>query len=50
MPFQTDGTVIKNRRVKSLYFILGVYCPPIANHIKTGQFMMLKVSDDSSPL
>ena len=50
MPFQTSGTVIKNRRIKSLYFILGVYCPPIANHIKPGQFMMLKVSDDSSPL
>jgi len=50
MPFQTTGTVIKNRRIKSLYFILGVYCPPIANHIKPGQFMMLKVSDDSSPL
>jgi dihydroorotate dehydrogenase electron transfer subunit len=50
MPFQTDGTVIKNRRVKSLYFILEIDCPPIANTIKPGQFIMLKVSDDSSPL
>jgi dihydroorotate dehydrogenase electron transfer subunit len=50
MHFQTDGTVIKNRRVKSLYFILEIYCPPIANHIQPGQFIMLKVSNDSSPL
>ncbi len=50
MPLQTNGTVIKNRRIKSLYFILGIYCPPIANQIKPGQFVMLKVSDDCSPL
>ena len=50
MPFQTDGTVIKNTRVQSLYFILEIDCPPIANHIKPGQFIMLKVSDDRSPL
>jgi dihydroorotate dehydrogenase electron transfer subunit len=25
-------------------------CPPIANHIKPGQFMMVKVSKDNSPL
>jgi dihydroorotate dehydrogenase electron transfer subunit len=50
MAFQTDGTVIKNRRIKSLYFLLGIYCPSIANQIKPGQFIMLKVSDDRSPL
>jgi dihydroorotate dehydrogenase electron transfer subunit len=50
MPSQTDGTVIANKRVKSAYFILGIHCPPIANHIKPGQFIMLKVSGDSSPL
>jgi len=50
MPFQTDGTVFENRRVKSLYYLLGMDCPPIANHIKPGQFLMLKVSDDRSPL
>lgn len=50
MPLQINGTVIKNKRVKSLYFILGIHCPPIANHIKPGQFIMLKVSEDSSPL
>jgi len=50
MALQTDGTVIKNRRIKSLYFLLGIYCPSIANQIKPGQFIMLKVSDDRSPL
>ena len=49
-PLQTDGLVVKNGRIKSLYFILGIYCPPIANQIKPGQFVMLKVSDDRSPL
>jgi dihydroorotate dehydrogenase electron transfer subunit len=50
MPLQTDGMVIRNRRIRSLYFMLGIYCPPIANQIKPGQFVMLKVSDDTSPL
>jgi dihydroorotate dehydrogenase electron transfer subunit len=49
MPFQTDGMVIKNERIQSLYFLLGIYCPPIANQIKPGQFVMLKVSDDRAP-
>jgi dihydroorotate dehydrogenase electron transfer subunit len=30
--------------------MLGIYCPPIANQIKPGQFVMLKVSDNASPL
>jgi dihydroorotate dehydrogenase electron transfer subunit len=50
MPFQTEGTVIKNEKIQSLYFLLGIYCPPIANQIKPGQFVMLKVSDDRAPL
>ena len=50
MPLQTDGTVTENRRIKPLYFALGIYCPPIADQIKPGQFVMLKVSDDNSPL
>jgi len=50
MPFQTDGMVIRNERIQSLYFLLGIYCPPIANQIKPGQFVMLKASDDRSPL
>jgi dihydroorotate dehydrogenase electron transfer subunit len=50
MPLQTDGMVVSNKRVQSSYYLLGIYCPFIANQIKPGQFMMLKVSDDRSPL
>ncbi len=50
MPFQTEGIVVRNGRIKSLYFILWIYCPPIANQIKPGQFVMFKVSDDRTPL
>ena len=50
MPLQTDGIVVKNGGIRSIYFLLGIYCPAIANQIKPGQFVMLKVSDDNSPL
>ncbi len=50
MPLQTEGTVVKNRRIKSLYFILSIFSPAIANQIKPGQFVMLKVSEDRAPL
>ncbi len=50
MPLQTDGMVVRNGRIRSPYFMLGIYCPPIANQIKPGQFVMLKVSDNTSPL
>jgi len=50
MPLQTDGVVVRNRRLRSCYFMLGIYCPPIADRIKAGQFVMLKVSDRPSPL
>ena len=50
MPLQIDGRVVTNGRIQSVYFLLGIYCPSIANQIKPGQFIMLKVSDDRSPL
>jgi len=50
MALQTEGMVVKNGRIKSLYFILWIYCPAIANQIKPGQFVMLKVSEDRAPL
>jgi dihydroorotate dehydrogenase electron transfer subunit len=50
MPLQTDGTVVSNKRIKSVYYLLGIDCSPIADQIKPGQFVMLKVSDDRSPL
>jgi len=50
MHLLTDGTVVSNKRIKSIYYLLGIDCPPIADRIKPGQFVMLKVSDDCSPL
>jgi len=50
MSIQTDGMVVSNKRIKSVYCLLGIECPPIANQIKPGQFVMIKVSDDRSPL
>jgi dihydroorotate dehydrogenase electron transfer subunit len=50
MPLQTDGRIVRNDRIRSHYFMLGIYCPPIADQIKPGQFVMLKVSDNTSPL
>jgi dihydroorotate dehydrogenase electron transfer subunit len=50
MALQTHGMVVKNERIKSLYFLLEIYCPPVAHQIKPGQFIMLKVSNQNSPL
>ena len=50
MPLQTDGMVVSNKRIKSVYYLLGIDCPQIAGQIKPGQFIMLKVSSDRSPL
>ncbi|NWF91979.1 MAG: dihydroorotate dehydrogenase electron transfer subunit [Syntrophaceae bacterium] len=50
MTFQTDGIVVRNQRIKSLYFALTIHCPPIAEEVRPGQFVMLKVSKDRSPL
>ena len=50
MTLQTNGIVVRNERIKSLYFLLEIYCPPIAAKIKPGQFIMLKVSDNNYPL
>jgi dihydroorotate dehydrogenase electron transfer subunit len=50
MAIQTNGIVVKNKRIKSLYFLLEIYCPLIAAKIKPGQFIMLKISDNNYPL
>lgn len=50
MALQTDGIVIKNERIQSHYFLMTIDCPPISNEIKTGQFIMLKTSNNFSPL
>jgi dihydroorotate dehydrogenase electron transfer subunit len=50
MPIQTQGIVLKNDNIKSIYYLLEIKCPDIASIIKPGQFIMLKVSDNHSPL
>jgi dihydroorotate dehydrogenase electron transfer subunit len=50
MAIQTDGIVITNERIKKLYFLLTIYSPPIANEIRAGQFIMLKISHDHFPI
>jgi dihydroorotate dehydrogenase electron transfer subunit len=50
MPLQTEGMIVSNKRIKSVYYLLGIDCSPIAGQIKPGQFIMLKVSNDRAPL
>jgi dihydroorotate dehydrogenase electron transfer subunit len=49
MASQTSGIVLRNRKIKSLYFLLEIQSPSIATKIKPGQFIMLKVSDNNHP-
>jgi dihydroorotate dehydrogenase electron transfer subunit len=49
MASQTSGIVLRNRKIKSLYFLLKIQSPSIATKIKPGQFIMLKVSDNNHP-
>jgi dihydroorotate dehydrogenase electron transfer subunit len=48
MPIQANGIVVKNRKIKSLYFILEIDCPSIVSKIKPGQFIMIKTSYNSN--
>jgi dihydroorotate dehydrogenase electron transfer subunit len=50
MTSQITGTVLRNDRIKSFYYLLEIYCPLIAVEIKPGQFVMIKVSDSNDPL
>lgn len=50
MAIQTDGIVLKNRKVKSVYFLLEIDCPTIAREAKPGQFVMVLTSDAPYPL
>ena len=50
MAIQTDGIVLKNQKIKSIYFLLEIGCPSIADQTKPGQFVMLRTSPDGSPL
>lgn len=50
MAIQTDGIVLENKKIKSIYFLLDIDCPPIADKAKPGQFIMLRTSNDNHPL
>lgn len=50
MALQTSGIVVKNERMKSVYFLLEIDCPSIATKIEPGQFIMLKVSGNHCPI
>ncbi|MBS3919059.1 MAG: dihydroorotate dehydrogenase electron transfer subunit [Deltaproteobacteria bacterium] len=50
MALQTDGIVLNNRKIKSIYFLLEIDCPAIANEAKPGQFVMISTSDNHHPL
>jgi dihydroorotate dehydrogenase electron transfer subunit len=50
MAIQTDGIILKNVKIKSIYFLLEIDCPSIANEAKPGQFVMIRISDDPYPL
>jgi len=49
MALEIDGIVLRNRRIKSVYYLVEIYCPPIATTIQPGQFIMLKISDSNDP-
>jgi dihydroorotate dehydrogenase electron transfer subunit len=48
MPIQTKGIVAKNRKIKSLYFVIEIYCPSIVREMKPGKFIMIKISSHSN--
>jgi dihydroorotate dehydrogenase electron transfer subunit len=50
MPLRTQGIVLKNNKIQSLYFLLEIDCPPIATLIKPGQFVMLKIYGSQDPI
>ncbi len=50
MAIHTKAIVLKNLRVKSVYFLLEMECVSIADEAKPGQFVMLKTSEENPPL
>jgi dihydroorotate dehydrogenase electron transfer subunit len=50
MAIETKGMIVSNRNIRSVYFRLELHCPPIAQAIKPGQFVMLRVTSSPSPL
>lgn len=50
MVFQTTAIVVRNRKVGPVYYALEMKCPPVADAIRPGQFVMVRVSETHSPL
>lgn len=50
MAIETKGTIVSNRKIRSVYFRLEIHCPAIVQQIKPGQFVMLRVAASPSPL
>jgi len=50
MAFQTTAVVLRNRKIGPLYYALEMDCPPVAETIRPGQFVMLQISRVPSPL
>ena len=50
MTIETKGRTVSNRKIRSVYFKLEIHCPAIAEQIKPGQFIMLRVTRHPSPL
>jgi len=50
MAIQTSGTILKNLRLKSSYYLMEIDCPSIANETRPGQFLMFQTSQETCPL
>jgi dihydroorotate dehydrogenase electron transfer subunit len=50
MAVETKGTIVSNRNIQADYFRLEIHCPPIAQPVKPGQFVMLRAAPGPSPL
>ena len=50
MAIETKGTIVSNRKIRSVYFRVEIHCPAIVQQVKPGQFVMLRVAASPSPL
>jgi dihydroorotate dehydrogenase electron transfer subunit len=50
MAVEASGMVVDNRKIQSVYYTLEIQCPPVADVVLPGQFVMLRVARNGSPL
>jgi dihydroorotate dehydrogenase electron transfer subunit len=50
MAVQTTAIVVKNRKLGPLHYILEMDCAAVAETVRPGQFVMLRISGRSTPL